>query len=131
LYIGKNGEIKNSPESLTIFGNINEIEKTDDVLRIINSTEFQKYWYVNKDSIDVCKQCEFRHMCVDNRIPKQRNIKEWYMETECNYNPFIAKWDYEEGYKTLLECGVVSNIDGFSVKNKKLKSINNELWGND
>jgi hypothetical protein len=23
------------------------------------------------------------------------------METECNYNPFIAKWDYEEGYKTL------------------------------
>jgi SPASM domain peptide maturase of grasp-with-spasm system len=74
LFIGSNGELKNSPESLTIFGNINEIKQTDDILRIINSTEFQKYWYVNKDSIDVCKQCEFRHMCVDNRIPISNEI---------------------------------------------------------
>ena len=131
LFIGCNGEIKNSPESLTIFGNINDLEIADDIIHIINSTEFQNYWFINKGIIDVCKQCEFRHMCVDNRIPKQRNIKEWYMETECNYNPFIAKWDYEEGYKTLLECGIISNKDGFSIKNKKLETVNNELWGND
>ena len=130
LFIGCNGELKNSPESLTIFGNINELAKANDILHIINSTEFQIYWHVNKDSIDICKQCEFRYMCVDNNIPKQRNSKEWYMESECNYNPFIAKWNYEDGYKTLEECGIISNKDGFSIDNKKLKSINNEIWEN-
>ncbi len=103
LYIGVNGEIKNAPESIDIFGNINTIKSIDEILTIVDSPKFQKYWYIHKGLIDICKQCEFRHMCVDNREPIKRNGKEWYFETECNYNPYIAKWQSEEGYKTLSE----------------------------
>ncbi len=129
LYIGANGEIKNATETKTIFGNINEFENSEDILKIIDSSEFQKYWYVHKGLIDVCKQCEFRHMCVDNREPIKRTEKEWYFEKECNYNPYIAKWQNEEGYKTLSECGIQSNADGFKINRKKLNGINKEIWG--
>lgn len=131
LFIGAKGEIKNSTEAPKIFGNINDLNQTDNILKIINSIEFQKYWFIHKDLIDVCKHCEFRHMCVDNRLPVQRNNKEWFMETECNYNPYIAKWQGEEGYKTLSECGITSNQDGFKINRKKLNAINKELLGND
>ncbi|MCC6180269.1 MAG: grasp-with-spasm system SPASM domain peptide maturase [Bacteroidia bacterium] len=129
LFIGDKGEIKNSIESPTEFGNINNLKPPDDILKIINSIEFQKYWFIHKGIIDVCKQCEFRYMCVDNRIPLQRNEKEWYFDTECNYNPYIAKWRGEKGYKTLSECGVTSNQEGFKLNRKKINTINKELWG--
>ena len=131
LFIGSNGEIKNSPESLHIFGNINDIKPVGKILQIINSTKFQSYWLVNKDIIDVCKHCEFRHMCVDNRIPIKRNASEYFMETECNYNPYITKWQEEEGYNTLAECGIITNKEGFKINRKKLNAINIELWDND
>jgi hypothetical protein len=60
-------------------------------------------------------------MCVDNRIPKQTKVGSWYYETECNYNPYISKWKGEGGYKTLIECGIVSNENGFKINHKKLK----------
>ncbi len=131
LYIGTNGEIKNVPLAPDIFGNINALEKTEEILTIIDSSEFQKYWYIHKGLIDVCKQCEFRHMCVDNRVPIKRTEKEWYFETECNYNPYIAKWQDEDGYKTLAECGIQSNASGFKINRKKLNAINKVLWGDD
>lgn len=131
LYIGANGEIKNSQETTTVFGNINELKSSDDILKIIESKEFQVYWFVHKGLIDVCKKCEFRHMCVDNRTPIKRNENEWFMKTECNYNPYIGKWQGEEGYKTLLECGITSNQDGLNINLKKLNAINKELSGND
>ena len=88
-----------------------------------------KIWLSKKDSTDVCKDCEFRHMCVDNRLPYQRTEIEWYHKQECNYNPYIAKWKGEEGYRTLEECGVISNENGFSIDHEKIAKINEELWG--
>ena len=131
LHIGANGEIKNALLAPDVFGNINALENTEGILKIIETKEFQKYWYVHKGLIDVCKQCEFRHMCVDNRVPEKRNEKSWYFESECNYNPYIAKWQDEAGYKTLAECGIKSNAEGFKINRKKLNAINKELWGDD
>jgi SPASM domain peptide maturase of grasp-with-spasm system len=129
LYIGVNGEIKNAPITQQIFGNINELNSASKLLKIIDSEEFQKYWTIHKGLIDICKQCEYRYMCVDNRVPVKRYDKEWFMETECNYNPYIAKWIDEPGYKTLSECGIESNKNGFNINRKKLNAINRELFG--
>ncbi len=129
LYIGPSGEIKNAPESDEIFGNIKDIENPEDLKQIISTPEFQKYWSVHKDIQDVCKDCEFRYMCVDNKIPYQRTENEWYHKTECNYNPYIAKWEGEDGYKTLAECGVISHENGFSIDHDKIAEINKVLWG--
>ena len=68
-------------------------------------------------------------MCVDNRLPHKRKENEWYHKTECNYNPYIAKWEEEEGYKTLKECGVVSNENEFSINHDKIAEINKDIWG--
>ncbi len=128
LYIGAEGEIKNSPLTKNIFGNIHNLKNANEILDIVNAKEFQKHWFIHKGLIDVCKQCEFRHMCVDNRLPLKRNDNEWFMETECNYNPYIAKWKGEEGYKSLVECEIRSDHNKFSLNVDKLNAINQELW---
>lgn len=78
--------------------------------------------------IDVCKDCEFRYMCVDAAIPNKRKDNSWYRSSECNYNPYISKWNNEEGYKTLSECGIIVGETGFSIDKEKLNTIINELW---
>lgn len=124
LCIGLNGEIKNAPECEEEFGYIQDILSPKKLKEIIASPEFQKYWYVHKELCDICKDCEFRHMCVDNRLPYQRKDESWYHKQECNYNPYIAKWKGEEGYKTLQECGIVSTNEGLSIDHVKIASIN-------
>lgn len=128
LYIGANGEIKNAPECEETFGNINELKNVEELKQIIATPEFQKYWFVHKELCDVCKECEFRHMCVDNRLPYQRKDGSWYHKTECNYNPYICKWKEEEGYQTLEDIGVISNENGFSINHEKIAAINKILW---
>ena len=123
LYVGDKGEIKSSPESQIIFGDINSGYNFNSLSEIISGNEFQKYWYIHKGLIDVCKQCEYRYMCVDNRIPVQREEKEWFFKTECLYNPFIAKWKDEVDYKSLEECGITSNEKGFSINKVILRQI--------
>lgn len=128
LYIGPKGEIKNAPECEETFGNINDIKNTQELKQIIAKSEFQKYWYIHKELCDVCKDCEFRHMCVDSRLPFQREDDSWYHKTECNYNPYICKWEGEEGYQTLEECGVISDEKGFSIDHERIAAINKILW---
>lgn len=128
LYIGKNGEIKNAPECEEKYGLIQNIENIEEFKRIILTSQFQKYWYIRKESCDVCKDCEFRHMCVDNRLPSQRKDGSYYHKKECTYNPYICKWKGEEGYLTLEDTGVISNKNGFSINHKQIEEINNMLW---
>ena len=123
LYIGPTGEIKNAPETEQVFGYIQDITE-DELKEIISSPHFQKYWFVHKGLIDVCKECEFRHMCVDNRVPIERKSNEWYNSLECNYNPYIGKWEGEEGYLSLADCGVISNEIGFIIDHEKVRKIN-------
>jgi hypothetical protein len=129
LYIDEFGKVKNAPECKEGFGSILKIKNETTILKIINSEKFQQYWYLGKDKCDVCSDCEFRYMCVDNRNPILRVDKSCYYQSECNYNPYIAKWKGEDGYKTLNECGVISNETGYSIDKKRLKAINKKTWG--
>jgi|AntAceMinimDraft_17_1070374.scaffolds.fasta_scaffold00282_12 SPASM domain peptide maturase of grasp-with-spasm system len=129
LYIGEKGEIKNAPECKEEFGFIQDIKDSEELKTIITKPKFQKYWFVHKELCDVCKDCEFRYMCVDSRLPYQRKNGSWHHKQECNYNPYISKWQGEEGYKTLKECGVVCNEKGYTIDEKKIAKINEEIWG--
>ena len=128
LFIGANGEIKNAPECKEHFGFIQDIENAEELKPIIGSSKFQKYWFVKKDECDVCKDCELRHICIDNRVPTKRNQNEWYHKEECNYNPYLAKWKGEEGFQSVADCGIVSNEKTFSIDHDRVKSINTVLW---
>lgn len=129
LVIDKGFQIKNFSAQSSL-GNILIIDKTE-LEKIVQSENFQKYWYVLKDETAVCRDCEFRYSCVDDRIPKKNKKGYWFHESECNYNPYIAKWQWEEGYHTLEECGVVSNENGFSIDHERIAAINETLWGSD
>ncbi len=96
----------------------------------IKKKNYTKYWKIHKDLIDVCKDCEFRYMCVDSRIPVLRKDKSYYYPQECNYNPYIAKWKGEKGFHSLEECGVYVNDNDMKIDNEKLLEIQNEIWGN-
>ncbi len=124
LCIDAVGNIKNSPEHERSFGNIKNITLKD----AINSKGFKDFWFIHKDMIDVCKDCEFRHMCVDASIPIRRKDNSWYRSTECNYNPYISKWENEDGYRTLVECGVIVNEEKFRIDYEQIEKINSEIW---
>ena len=128
LFLSKAGEIKNAIEYDESFGNLSEINNIEEFIDIINLSNFQKYWFIEKNTTDVCKDCEFKNICVDNRLPIQRDDNQWYHFKECIYNPYIAKWKDDEGYQTLEQCGVISNEKGFSIDYEKIVKINALLW---
>ncbi len=125
-YFTSNNYIKNGIEPNKKFLHKNKLE---DIIKIINLKRFKNLWNVNKDKIDVCKDCEFRYMCVDNRLPlKRKNVEEYYFENPCSYNPYISLWDNHENYLSLKDINIISNNSSFVINNEFISSINEKLW---
>lgn len=118
------GSITNSVFNDNSFGNI-----VDNSLKsIIEMERFKEYWSITKDKIDVCNQCEYRNMCVDNRVPVKRDNGSYYFEGECDYNPFISKWKEEQQYVNLANCGIVIDKNQIHIDKRKIEGINLEIW---
>ena len=115
-----NGEIKNCPSLNKNFGNI----RNTTLAEAIEKPGFKDLWFINKDKVDVCKDCEFRHMCTDCRafIKDPENI--YSQPSKCPYNPYIAKWQREEGYVSVEECGAYKREKGFVVNKRKVNKLN-------
>ena len=128
LYFGTNGEIKNSLESILCFGQLQGINNANKLIDIIESKKFKEHWTVKKTETDVCRDCEFKYLCTDNRLPIKRSNGAWFHGTECKYNPYIAKWQGQEGYRTLENVGVFSNEHGFEMNDDEIQKTNSMLW---
>jgi SPASM domain peptide maturase of grasp-with-spasm system len=100
IFIHSKGRISNS-HGLENFGYV----QTTPLSKAIEITGFKTLWGIHKEMIEVCKDCEFRHMCVDKRIPVQKEDGAWHHESECFYNPYISKWKDEEKHKSLESVG--------------------------
>lgn len=92
ISIDKDGNIKNCPSMPQSFGNI----KDTTLEKALNQPDFKKYWNVTKDMIDVCKDCEFRHICTDCRAYTERNHFDGEIDLskplKCGYNPYTNEW---------------------------------------
>jgi SPASM domain peptide maturase of grasp-with-spasm system len=97
VIIQTDGGISNTHEPSSNFGHIHNTT----ILQAMEKSGFQDLWYTHKEKIEVCKDCEFRHMCMDNRIPVERKDGIWYHENECFYNPHLSKWKGEVGYQPI------------------------------
>ncbi|UOK43466.1 MULTISPECIES: hypothetical protein [Flavobacterium] len=126
LFIGKDSEIKNVFETVNVFGYLKDLSNIN-IKNLISLKGLNEFWEVKKDDTFVCSDCEFRRLCVDNRVPIRGEGK-WKYNTECNYNPYISKWQHEEGYASLSECGVRSDLNEFYVDSEKINRINSQLW---
>ena len=125
--IDAEGNIKNCPAMSKSYGNI----KDTTLEEAINKPGFKDLWFVNKDKIDVCKDCEFRYMCTDCRafIKDPGNI--YSQPAKCTYNPYICLWEGQEGYVPVEECGTYSRETGFVPDKKKIAMLNRKIWGED
>lgn len=82
--IDKYGNIKNCYHEEKIFGNI----KVNTLKEVIEKTDFCKKWNINKDCIDVCKDCPYRYMCVDCRYFIEDPANKFSKPSFCKYNPY-------------------------------------------
>ena len=126
IFIGKDCEIKNSNEIENIFGYLNE-DNEFQLSKVLNQLKFKEYWDIKKEDTLICQDCEFRRLCVDNRLPIKKK-KLWVHKEECEYNPYISKWSHEKGYLSLNECGISINEESLIYNKGGLESINMDLW---
>lgn len=121
--IDKNGDVKNCPLMNKSFGNIMDFS----FRQIVELPMFKEFWNLTKDDIDVCKDCEYRYMCMDCRhfIKDKNNIHS--QPSKCTYNPYIGKWKDEEGYVPVEECGSYSRETGFIPNHERISMITKKL----
>lgn len=87
--IDRNGLIKNCPSMKVDYGSISEVS----LEAVVNDKDFRKVWTIRKDDINVCKDCEFRHVCTDCRAYVVDDHKSIFPKPlKCNYDPYTATW---------------------------------------
>lgn len=62
--------------------------------RLVRSEDFRKCWYLKKDSIKICQDCEFRYNCLDCRACSL--LDKLDKPQKCNYNPYKLAWDDDQ-----------------------------------
>jgi SPASM domain peptide maturase of grasp-with-spasm system len=88
ISIDISGNIKNCPSMLHSFGNISNTK----ISSVLDNEEFLKYWKISKNEIDVCKICEFRHVCTDCRAFLQNKNDIYSKPLKCGYDPKRTEW---------------------------------------
>ena len=88
ISIDRNGEIKNCPAISKSFGKLQDTS----LATALADPEFKKYWNVNKDQINTCKDCEFRHICTDCRGYTEDENDQYAKPLKCGYNPYTNEW---------------------------------------
>jgi len=76
------GNIKNCPTMKTSFGNITDTS----IIDVIKQDKFTILWNIKKDDINICKDCELRHICTDCRAFHDKDVN-YEKPFKCNYNP--------------------------------------------
>jgi len=56
--------------------------------------KIQSYWYLTKDKVEKCKECELRYFCIDCRELAQResNGNVYASNPNCKYDPNTGVW---------------------------------------
>ncbi|RAJ83462.1 SPASM domain peptide maturase of grasp-with-spasm system [Chitinophaga dinghuensis] len=86
--IDVNGNIKNCPSATQAFGNVQHTSLES----VISQSAFRKAWDISKDKTAVCKDCEFRYMCVDCRVFVADENDPYSKPSKCSYDPYTAQW---------------------------------------
>lgn len=89
ISIDVNGDIKNCPSMTNSFGNISNTT----LLKVIDREEFRSRWFIKKDQIEVCKDCEFRYVCTDCRAYLTNPSDTYSKPLKCSYNPYTATYE--------------------------------------
>jgi SPASM domain peptide maturase of grasp-with-spasm system len=89
ISIDTEGYIRNCPSMPEHYGNIKDMTLQE----AMKHPDFKKYWFVNKDQISVCKDCEFRYICTDCRAYRENPEDLYSKPLKCGYNPYTCEWE--------------------------------------
>lgn len=83
------GDIRNCPSLPKTFGNSRQVS----LHSALAQRDFKELWLINKDSVEVCKDCEFRYICTDCRAYLVDKDDQLSKPRKCNYDPYTAEWN--------------------------------------
>ena len=89
ISIDTEGYIRNCPSMKEHYGNIKDTRLQE----ALEHPDFKKYWFINKDQIAVCKDCEFRYICTDCRAYIENPEDMYSKPLKCGYNPYTCEWE--------------------------------------
>ncbi|WP_162910732.1 grasp-with-spasm system SPASM domain peptide maturase [Hymenobacter oligotrophus] len=86
--VDQHGLLRNCPSMPTSFGHVD-----DTPLRaVLQQPDFTAVWAVNKDQVEVCRDCEFRYICQDCRAYTLDATSLSGKPAKCSYDPYAAVW---------------------------------------
>jgi uncharacterized protein len=86
IAVTSDGNIRPCIYSNILLGNLGD--NISDILE-----KAKKYWYITKDKVDKCKDCELKYVCFDCREIASRAKNELYaMNPYCMYDPYKGTW---------------------------------------
>jgi len=88
ISIDEYGNIKNCPSMKKSYGNICDTTLEE----VVKQQSFKEIWNINKDKINTCKVCEFRHMCSDCRAYTTDGGL-MSKPLKCNYDPYTTTFN--------------------------------------
>ncbi len=88
IAVDENGEIKNCPSMATSYGHVSTVSLQEVAL----NAGFKSIWNINKDKIEVCKDCEYRYICTDCRAYTKTAGDLYAKPAKCSYNPYTGQW---------------------------------------
>lgn len=88
ISIDENGFVKNCPSCTANFGKFGDLPLD----KVANMSSFKKLGNIRKETISICKHCEFRHICPDCRVFIQDKTNILSKPSKCNYDPYTTQW---------------------------------------
>lgn len=93
--IDVNGNIKNCPHMEESFGN-------GSIKEVLNNTKYLQKTKINKDQIEICKDCEFRYNCTDCRAFLSEPGNLFSKPAKCGYDPYTNQWKEDSVIQSVL-----------------------------
>ena len=93
IAVDARGEIRNCPSLPRSYGNAAEVS----LHSALAQRDFTALWSINKDQIEICKDCEFRYICTDCRAYIQNPADLYSKPSKCRYDPYTATWGKSGG----------------------------------
>jgi radical SAM protein with 4Fe4S-binding SPASM domain len=90
LHVNSRGEV--FPWALEEKHLIGTVTDGASLQRLMASAELRRIWSFNKDSIDQCRQCEFRYACPHSYTFRRNPAVVGSAPANCGYDPFAGEW---------------------------------------
>ena len=88
ICISARGTLHNTVGTSPSFGDLHH----DSLRQVVAGSDFQAAWFLHKGRIEGCRDCEFRHLCVDPRLPDEVAPGKFVHTSPCFYDPERGRW---------------------------------------